>query len=258
MAEERRGLPFPISTAVNIINPFPDIAAQFTGAVGIYTFGRMARGYGAGIFPSIFTSMAPTQFGLGGKTKGFGLFARKWLKGFEWGGGPEMMRAMKLGGEYKTPFMKALRGVLRESKWKTYIPEDFLASLGGALGKVGVPVTSLTGKGVAASIGKMGRYAVIGSSIGNVALPIIAGISAGQLVSNIVGLTFKAGVAAMNTISRVSEHIRGLEFGGELGPGYITGAAKTERQRAIQQIQRSHLNARRNIGNEAELYSGIT
>lgn len=43
------------------------------------------------------------------------------------------------------------------------------------------------------------------------------------------------------------------EFGGSLSPGFMTGQASTERQRAIQEIHRSRINARSSIGQEGSL-----
>jgi len=255
VAEDRPGLPFPISTAVNIANPFPDIKAQLTGVFGLYTASHMAAGHGVTIFPSLITSMLPTEYGFLGKSTTAG-YARSWLKGVHLGGGAKIMDALKIGSDYKAPFMKALRGVVKKTSISTYNPTKFVNDLGLAMKSANIPVAGMAGA-IDAGIGTLGKMTVIGSAIGKVALPIMGGLIAGELLSSMAGATFKMGVAAINTMDRISENIRRLEFGEGLGAGYMTSAAKTERQRSVRAIQRSHLNGRRSIGREASLYSEI-
>jgi len=254
MAEDRTGPPFPISTAVNIANPFPDIKAQLTGVYGLYTASQMAGGAGVTIYPSFWTGVLPGQYGFLGKSKLAG-YGRTFLKGFHKGGAANLMKALEIGSEHKAPFMKALRGVLKKTSVSTYDPPTFLNNLGLAM-KNKIPGFNLNAA-IKAGAGEMGKWTVIGSAVGKVALPIMSGVVIGEVLSSMVGATFKMGVAAVNTMDRISENIRRLEFGGNLGVGYMTAAAKTERQKAVQAIQRSHVNGRRFMGNEAAQYAEI-
>lgn len=82
---------------------------------------------------------------------------------------------------------------------------------------------------------------------------------AAYVVASIVAPLAEAGVHAIaapylhgvNLMRDVANRITNTEFGGQLGPGFVTGQATTERQRALEQIHRSRLNARSAIGNEA-------
>ena len=89
-----------------------------------------------------------------------------------------------------------------------------------------------------------------------IGLPLI-GALAGYGTAKLVGFTINKAIQVTNKVNEVAEHVRSLEFGGTLGPGYRTGAAATERQRLVQELQNSSSSNRRFKGQEASLYSGI-
>jgi len=95
------------------------------------------------------------------------------------------------------------------------------------------------------------------SRIGSVALPIWWGYTIGTTTAHLAGLAFKGALAATDFVSNEIESIRNIEFGGTLGPGYRTGAAVTERQRSIVELQRSHVPSQRFMGSEASVYSAL-
>lgn len=84
--------------------------------------------------------------------------------------------------------------------------------------------------------------------------PILNLYMAYQLTSWAVETTFKGIRATADTINRATERINDLELGGELSRGFLSDQSATERQRALQAIQSSHLSARRFLGNEAAMY----
>lgn len=76
----------------------------------------------------------------------------------------------------------------------------------------------------------------------SIAAPIFS--AAGQLVNN----SFQV----LDDVSRKFNN-RQLDFGGKIHQSYMGGAGQTERQRALQELQRSRTNARSFMGNEASM-----
>ncbi len=60
-------------------------------------------------------------------------------------------------------------------------------------------------------------------------------------------------ISTVDSIFNAKSMIRSPELGGNLSMAYLTRGAATERQRALQAIQKSRLNARQALGNEAAL-----
>lgn len=82
-------------------------------------------------------------------------------------------------------------------------------------------------------------------------------VTGAWLGGKLAGLAFKSGVAAVEYATARAESIRSLEFGGSMGSGYTSSASANERQRAINAIQRNHLEGRRGLGLEAQNYSAL-
>jgi len=64
---------------------------------------------------------------------------------------------------------------------------------------------------------------------------------------------FRRSEKYLNYTNTVINHLRSLEIGGGLGPGYISTGAATERQAAISAMQGSIFTNRRFLGKEAKL-----
>jgi hypothetical protein len=88
---------------------------------------------------------------------------------------------------------------------------------------------------------------------GRVMNPLMNTVLVAQVAAFIGETAFKSIRATSEVINRASERAYNLELGGELTRGFLTGSATTERQRALQAIQSSHLSGRRFLGNEAEM-----
>jgi len=83
--------------------------------------------------------------------------------------------------------------------------------------------------------------------------PVMNILLAAEVISFAAEATFKGIRATSEAINRMTEKAYNLELGGELTKGYLTTGAATERQRALQAIQGSHLSGRRFLGSEASL-----
>jgi hypothetical protein len=116
----------------------------------------------------------------------------------------------------------------------------------------------LVNNGVATpQFAKLINTTINANRIGGFLLPIAAGAALGSFAGRMFDLSYKAGNAALAYANSTAEHIRALEFGGTLGAGFKTNAAATERQRAVQALQRTHLAGRGALGSEALNYSAI-
>jgi hypothetical protein len=115
--------------------------------------------------------------------------------------------------------------------------------------------TKLAGMKSLRSLGSrnvMAKSYIIGAA--RVINPILNLYMAYQMTSWAVETAFKGVRATADTINRASDRISNLELGGDLSHGYLGEQAATERQRALQAIQSSHLSGRRFMGNEASMY----
>ena len=88
---------------------------------------------------------------------------------------------------------------------------------------------------------------------GRVIDPIMDVLMVGQMVAFAGETAFKGIKATAELLNRTAERVHHLNLGGELSRGFLTGQAVTERQRALQAIQASHLSGRRMMGNEASM-----
>lgn len=170
-------------------------------------------------------------------------FGRGLLFGFEGAGaasGSKGMEAMSLA-------RRGMRG------WKGYYVNTLsdgkgAASLGAGIDEVmAATLFSRTGPGVTT----LGRAGLI--KAGSVINPIMNAILVAQAVAFTAETVFKGIRATSDVINRAVEKVYNLELGGELTRGFMTGQAATERQRAMQAIQGSHLSGRRFLGNEAAM-----
>ena len=106
------------------------------------------------------------------------------------------------------------------------------------------------GPGVAA----LGRAGIM--MAGRVINPVMNLLLCAEIISFAAETTFKGIKATSDAINRASEKVYNLELGGELSRGFLSSGAATERQRALQAIQGSHLSGRRFLGSEATLAHG--
>jgi hypothetical protein len=84
--------------------------------------------------------------------------------------------------------------------------------------------------------------------------PILNLYAAYQATSWAIETAYKGIKTTSEIINRAADQISKLELGGDLSRGFLSDQAATERQRALQAIQSSHLSGRRFLGNEASLY----
>lgn len=84
--------------------------------------------------------------------------------------------------------------------------------------------------------------------------PIINLYMGYQALSWAVESTYKGIKTTAAVIDRARSRMTDLELGGALSQGFLSEQGATERQRALQAIQSSHLSGRRFMGNEASMY----
>ena len=88
------------------------------------------------------------------------------------------------------------------------------------------------------NIGSMVYTSKVVSTIATRFNAALIGVTVGELLANAVTYTFKGSLAALNYANAKIEHMRALELGGQLGPGYRSSAAAGERQGAVQGLSR--------------------
>ena len=93
--------------------------------------------------------------------------------------------------------------------------------------------------------------------IGTAATWMGVGLMVGEGAMWLAGTAFKAQQSLVKYAESMRQHARMINFGGSLQPGYMTQGAFTERQRLVQEMQRSPLAGRRMMGNEASIYHGM-
>ncbi len=255
----------------SLINPITSLKYQFLSGWAWFNYRAIARSGAMSYKPLYLTSLI-TGGKLGADPSLAGLFSRdagRNLMGIV-SRGVGYDPAAKIGAmfdykgndllQFRSRFSRGLSDFLKTNRWrgvqkgqvidllKKYIPEGLVE------GKLGTLTGSRADLFSAVSIVKRGQMI---SRLGSVAAPIIAGITAGNIAANLAGLWFKGTLAAVNFAEATVQHMRNLEMGGDLGPGFRTGAAATERQRAVKELQRTPLAGRRFMGNEANVYSGL-
>lgn len=97
----------------------------------------------------------------------------------------------------------------------------------------------------------IGRAGIIAA--GRVINPIMNIVLVAQVAKFLGESAFRGIQATADVIDRATEKVYNLELGGDLSRGFLTTQAATERQRALQAIQSSHLSARRFLGSEASV-----
>lgn len=160
-------------------------------------------------------------------------------------------------------FGRALKSVIRRKRWATggaSVADDVMFGVAEKLSKKygNRQALSTVAKFMGDKSAMTGMQRMfIASKIGGILTPVLGGLMIGELVGRTMSLAFKAGVSALDYASAQAEHMRALEFGGTLGAGFRSQSAATERQRAVQMLQRTHLGGRRGLGTEAATYAAL-
>ncbi len=256
--QEQRGTGIGLGT---LFNPLTQLKYQYMSAWAIPTYMSMARGSftfspfyfwglaGAGKIPELFgegTTKTTLQYLLGKSYSGVGNVA------------DDLATSIGLTGKealaFKGRFTKDLTKQVIKGRWRAF---DYKKVHDLILKHVPEIKGGTMPEMLTKSIIGLKKTATI-SRIGAAALPLIAGITIGGIAADLSTLAFKGAVASLNYMDTLIQHTRNLEFGGSLGPGFTSGAAATERQRAVQELQRTPMAGRRFMGREANIYSGIT
>lgn len=259
-------------SALTVINPFDDIRNQLT-IPGIFYMSVPAMTGGAPmLYPSFFTS----AFGLAGRERWLKLFGEKfggtiwgkglasYLGGFHLITGPQTLaKQIGLDAANSKIFVKAWKSAITRNRFraldigqfKNILAKTLIGSRSGynweyAMNKLFIGQAASATERIAAAN-------VLASGVGTVVTAVGAGIVAANLLSGITSFMYKAAVGISEAADRFAARARYVNFGGNLEPGYLTRAAATDRQRALREIQRSQLNGRRFIGNEASQYSAL-
>lgn len=261
--EERRGTSQ--SILGSLLNPITQMKYQYLSAWAFPTYYQMMAKGSVTFAPMYFMGQLT---GLTGKVAPF--TAKRTIGGalfklWESPGLPSVAEkistAMGGGAEVKTNVLKGLQKFTAQNRFKSVNKARLLTDIRkfltfkGGIGAKG-PIAAGVQKAITSSAGAL-QTSVTVSSIGAVLHPIAVGVLAGTAVAHLTGLAFKGAVAAINYVDAEIEHMRALELGGTLGPGFRSGAAATERQRAIQALQRTPLAGRRFLGQEASMYSTL-
>jgi hypothetical protein len=156
---------------------------------------------------------------------------------------------------------KAIRKAIRSTRWAAAGEEGVkrvLANVGSQLSNRPVFADNiLRAITKAPNFARVINTSLFLSRMGSILFPITAAYTAGHAIGRTMELGFKAAVSALDYSAAQYEQIRALEFGGTLGAGYKTQEAATERQRAVQALQRTHLAGRRSLGMEAMNYHAL-
>lgn len=126
--------------------------------------------------------------------------------------------------------------------------------------KTGTVIWDMSTKKMTSEITRLGmsmRTAMAVSRMGSLMMPAMTGITIGQVLANTAAFAFKGAMAATDYVRTRTESWGALEMGRGLSSGYQSGAAATERQRAMQEMARTPINARRVLGSEASIYAGL-
>jgi hypothetical protein len=211
--------------------------------------------------------------GLGGAVTGLGWAGGgKRIQGFAGGTTLGMSEKMLVNAGYTAAEARTIIGDVSKiggkgffsgkyvDKFASYYMENAMASPYSALG------TSYSNQAIkAAAIGTPIANPVKRAAIGSAlriqgAARLMAGVSVGLNIAMFGGILAKLGYAGARRIAeeswdlKMNRSAQMLEFGSGLNP-YQTSGASTERSRAVQAIQESHLNSRTSLGREAEFMS---
>lgn len=264
-----------ISTVGSFTNPLESLKWAFWSAPAAWTYAEMSRVGSFAFRPIALTGLAGREF-WGGLIAGkdpASKFFRGAFGGFTVGGTEAGllggMETAGLSSKHLKEFSTVYRKTLKAARWKRMDPKLFIkgfvknldkseiiGNVAGDYGPLKQHLTKLSSRATNKLIPLIERNILI-SRIGSVGLPIVNTIMVSSVVSQLTSFAFKAATGLADAMDSAAESLRSLEFGGYLGAGYQTSAAATDRQRAIQEIQRSHTNGRRVIGNEANMYSEL-
>ena len=251
-----------------IFNPVEGLKTQFLTTYGLPTYYAMAQGT-LNVAPFYFASLIPgiSKLGINPWDKGpvwrqvmgaaFGMDisgAGSVLEGF----GTALGKSGDALTTFKGAWLKDLKQFVVRNRYRKLSDTRIFLQLQKYLpnGKVNRRLFMSTGMFQKAASGI--RLAQSVSTIGTAVTGPLTGIAIGNIAANLAGLAFKGAISALQFAQTEKEHMRQVEMGGSLGIGFMSGAAATERQRCIQELQRTPLAGRRFMGREASMYAGIT
>lgn len=245
----------------SLFNPVTQLKYQYLSAWSIPTYYAMAKG-SLTFSPFYFWSLVPGVKKIPEFFSGTTKSTLQHLLGKSYSGvgniADDLATTIGLSGKealaFKGRFTKDLQKQVIKGRWRAF---DYKRV--HDLIQKHVPTTRLSLMPETMTKAIVGvRKATSVSRIGATVLPLMAGIAVGSMAANLTTLAFKGAIASLNYMDSAIQHSRNLEFGGDMGPGFLSSAAATERQRAVQELQRTPMNGRRFMGREASLYSGLT
>jgi hypothetical protein len=232
------------------INPIPD----YTSARGAFIYGTYS---GLSKGRAVMPMLIPTEGWMGGPGRAFqkyatGTWSKLTTQSFRTGTVSRYVgttgRFLLFGGG--TDLGPEARAVARggTTAWRKYV----LKQGGYGIQSEAMIKATLAKLSAGPSASTYAKAGLIG--MGRVINPLINLYMAYQVASFAAEATMKGIKTMSDIIGRAGDRISNMELGGELSRGYMGSEAATERQRAIQAIQSSHLSGRRFLGNEAAMY----
>ena len=261
------------STAWSLLNPF----TQYTSIPwNIPTLWTAARSGSIGFNPLWFTlglnrKMAFTKNMI--KAGGWRKIVGYGIEGYDFGGVGSVADMWPGEGGISSlarpGLVKKLSAVMRRTPLEAGdIP--IAESIGNVLGHIGYegkvfypgpamvnrPATAIAESAVSKAVSVFKTSQLV-SRLAMGISPMLIGLQLGDLAANGAAMAFKGMIAVSKVIDAQTQNMRNLEFGEGLGAGFRTQQAATERQRLVQELQRTPLSGRRFLGREANLYSGM-
>jgi hypothetical protein len=257
-------------------SPLESVKYMLTPGGALYTSFFMKQAGSITVFPSGIGQFFLRPFMTAGATRiGLGPFwAEKVVPGVLGGGtilggstSASVVDALATIGdssrkEFNNVFQKSFRHAVRHKKWmaggETAV-HDVMNTIYDKLSDRfnSRMVNNFMTKLSSASFARTVNTAMYVSRLGSFITPIATGWFVGSAIGRAAELSFKAGMSAIQYAAAKAEQLRSLEFGGTLGAGYRTQSAATERQRAMQALQRNHMGGRRALGTEAQQYAAL-
>ena len=250
-----------IGNAVGILNPFRALKEQYFSIWGLPSYYSMARG--GSTTASLFLGYSPEW---ANKLKdnhnilkrGIGHF----FSGYKYDPlgslSEELLNASRIAPESRAGAANVIRKNLAEllgkNKWSKMSKAKMYKMASSAVRMNGIGVKG--SMALRATVAKRMSSAITMSRLGAIGSGLFTGVALGGAIAEGFNLWFKGALTTLDTFSAFQEQVRSLEFGGSLSSGYMSTEAVTERQRALREIQRSHVGGRRMLGSEAQLYAG--
>lgn len=249
----------------DLINPVENLKLQYTSPLAFFTYRSMRSKGNLAIQPFYLLDLVPwvrkhgtnlnwnklmSEPTLGGfKNAGLGLISGKWGFNIE-----DSLGAMVPEKGAADLMATKIRDYTKRNLKKDFSSTDFISYLGNKTNG-----SAVASKFVASTVGqksliKIATRARTIMKIGAVGEGVVGFYFAGKMLADLSVGFFKGAVAASNYVASAREGIRNLEFG-ELGNGYMSKGAATERQAALQEMQNSHLNGSLFLTNEARNYA---